>query len=81
MQLPYVGSVKLEGMTLDEAKKTLLEAFGEYMRIPDISIFVTGYGKRKVYVMGDVTKPWQAPAVGRIAGAARASKSSACATM
>ena len=57
VQLPYVGSVKLEGMTLDEAKKTLLEAFGEYMRIPDISIFVTRYGKRKVYVMGDVTKP------------------------
>ena len=57
VQLPYVGSVKLEGMTLDEAKKTLLEAFGEYMRIPDISVFVTKYGKRKVYVMGDVTKP------------------------
>ena len=57
VQLPNVGSVKLEGMTLDEAKEALLEAFGEYMRIPDISIFVTKYGKRKVYVMGDVTKP------------------------
>ena len=57
VQLPYVGSVKLEGMTLDEAKEALMEAFGEYMRIPDISVFVTKYGKRKVYVMGDVTKP------------------------
>ena len=57
VQLPYVGSVKMEGLTLDEAKEVLMESLGEYLRIPDISIFVTKHGKRKVYVMGDVTKP------------------------
>ena len=34
VQLPYVGSVKMEGMTLDEAKEVLMESLGEYLRIP-----------------------------------------------
>ena len=57
VQLPYVGSVKMEGMTLDEAKAVLMESLGEYLRIPDMSLLITSYGPRKVYVMGDVTKP------------------------
>ena len=57
VQLPYVGSIKMEGMTLDEAKEVLMESLGEYLRIPDMSLLVTKYGSRKVYVMGDVAKP------------------------
>ena len=57
VQLPYVGSIKMEGMTLDEAKAVLMESLGEYLRIPDMSLLVTKYGSRKVYVMGDVAKP------------------------
>ena len=57
VQLPYVGSVKMEGMTLDEAKEVLMESLGEYLRIPDMSLLITGYGPRKVYVMGTVAAP------------------------
>jgi len=57
VQLPYVGSVKLEGLTLDEAKAVLMESLGEYLRIPDMSLLITGYGPRKVYVMGTVAAP------------------------
>ena len=57
VQLPYVGSIKMEGMTLDEAKSVLMESLGEYLRIPDMSLLITSYGSRKVYVMGDVAKP------------------------
>ena len=57
VQLPYVGSIKMEGMTLDEAKEVLMESLGEYLRIPDMSLLVTKYGSRKVYVMGDVAQP------------------------
>ena len=57
VQLPYVGSIKMEGMTLDEAKSVLMESLGEYLRIPDMSLLVTKYGSRKVYVMGDVAQP------------------------
>jgi len=57
VQLPYVGSVKMEGLTLDEAKEVLMESLGEYLRIPDMSLLITSYGPRKVYVMGNVVSP------------------------
>ncbi len=57
VQLPFVGNVKLEGLTLDEAKDVLMESLTQYLKIPDLSLLVTSYGPRKVYVMGEVAKP------------------------
>lgn len=57
VQLPYVGSVKMEGLTLDEAKTVLMDSLTQYLRIPDLSLVITSYGPRKVYVMGEVNKP------------------------
>ena len=57
VQLPYVGSVKMEGLTLDEAKAVLMDSLTQYLRIPDLSLVITSYGPRKVYVMGEVNKP------------------------
>ena len=56
-QLPYVGSVKLAGLTLDEAKAVLMERMGKYLRFPDMSLIMSSYGPRKVYVMGEVGAP------------------------
>lgn len=57
VQLPYVGSVKLAGMTLDEAKAILMERMRQYLRFPDMSLIMKSYGPRKVYVMGEVNTP------------------------
>lgn len=56
-QLPYVGSVKLAGLTLDEAKAVLMERMREYLRFPDLSLLMRSYGPHKVYVMGEVGAP------------------------
>mgnify|MGYP000851460388 FL=1 len=56
-QLPYVGSVKLAGMTLDEAKAVLIARMSEYLHVPDLSLLMRSYGARKVYVMGEVNAP------------------------
>ena len=56
-QLPYVGSVKLAGLTLDEAKAVLMQRMGQYLRFPDMSLIMKSYGPRKVYVMGEVGSP------------------------
>ena len=56
-QLPYVGSVKLAGLTLDEAKAVLIERMSVYLRVPDLSLLMKSYGPRKVYVMGEVRSP------------------------
>jgi len=56
-QLPYVGAVKLAGLTLNEATELLTERMGEYIKIPSMSIVIKSYGPRKVYVMGSVNSP------------------------
>lgn len=57
VQLPYAGSVKLAGLTLDEAREVLSERLRRYLRFPDMSVIVKEYGVRKVYVMGEVKTP------------------------
>lgn len=57
VNLPYVGAVKLSGLTTSEANKLLTEKLGEYIKIPSLTIMIKEYGPRKVYVMGEVKTP------------------------
>ena len=57
VNLPYAGSVKLAGLTLEETKTVLTQKFSKYLKIPDMSVMVTSYGPRKVQVLGEVNKP------------------------
>ena len=57
VNLPYAGSVKLAGLTIEEAKEILTAKFGRYIKIPDMSIIVTNYGPRRIQVLGEVNAP------------------------
>ena len=57
VQLPYVGPVKLAGMTLEEAKGVLMDRMREYLKFPDMALIMKSYGPRKIYVMGEVRSP------------------------
>ena len=57
VNLPYAGSTKLAGLTISEAVNLLTERLGTYIKIPSLSIMVTEYGVRKIYVMGEVARP------------------------
>lgn len=46
VNLPYAGSVKLAGLTIEEAKQVLTAKFGRYIKIPDMSVMVNSYGPR-----------------------------------
>jgi polysaccharide export outer membrane protein len=52
--LANIGSVKLSGLTLAQAEEALMEKLGDYLLNPDISITMTRYGTRQVFVMGEV---------------------------
>lgn len=55
--LPFAGRVELAGLTLDEATEVIREKLSRYVRITELYVSVKDYGKRKVYVMGEVAKP------------------------
>ena len=57
VRLPYVGNVKLVGLTLDEAKDEIYAQLSEYYKLPDLNVYMNSYGPRKVYVMGNVNNP------------------------
>lgn len=56
-QIPYVGNVKLVGLTLDEAKDLIQTKLSKYFKIPELYVYLESYGARKVYVMGNVNNP------------------------
>jgi len=57
VSIPYIGNVKLAGLTVDEARDLIQDRLSEYIRIPSMSVSIREYGKRKVYVTGEVSKP------------------------
>ncbi len=56
-QLPYAGSLRLAGLTIEEAQDLISERMHRYLRFPELTIGVKTYGKRRVYVMGEVSAP------------------------
>ena len=55
--LPYVGNVKLAGLTLDEARRVIYTKLSQYYKLPELNVSIKSYGVRKVYVMGNVQMP------------------------
>ena len=55
--IPYVGNVKLVGLTLAEAGDVIKEKLSQYVKIPSLVVSIRNYGARRVYVMGEVEKP------------------------
>jgi polysaccharide export outer membrane protein len=56
VNLPFVGTLKLGGLTIDEAHTLLTEKLGQYIKNPNLSIMISEYGSRQVYVMGEVNR-------------------------
>lgn len=57
VRLPYAGSCKVIGLTLDEARDLIHEKLSKYFKLPEFNLYIKSYGKRKVYVMGNVNNP------------------------
>ena len=56
-QIPYVGNIKLAGLTLSEAKDVIQAKLSKYFKLSEFNVYLKEYGKRKVYVMGNVEEP------------------------
>lgn len=54
INLPYMSQIKLAGLTVAEAEKIIEEKAKEYYKIPEMSVSVSSYGPRQIYVVGEV---------------------------
>lgn len=63
IDFPFIGSVKVVGLEPPQISNLLATKLktGEYLRDPQVSVFVTDYASKRVSVMGAVEKPGAFP--------------------
>ncbi|MDI7860644.1 polysaccharide export protein [Rhizobiaceae bacterium n13] len=60
-QIPYVGSVRFAGTTIDQARASIVSALKAKAVEPDVTVSLSGNASRTVSVSGDVSKPGVVP--------------------
>jgi polysaccharide export outer membrane protein len=64
--LPYLQSVKVDGLTKDELEIRLASLLEKYVKKAQVSIFIKEYQSKRVAVIGAVNKPGMYELVGRV---------------
>ncbi len=54
---PYVGVIRVEGMTIEQLRDTLTRRLAHYIENPQLDVKVVAYRSKKVYVVGEVKQP------------------------
>ncbi|MBI5210927.1 MAG: polysaccharide export protein [Elusimicrobia bacterium] len=57
VSLPLIGNVKIGGMTLDQAEALVADKYKEFVVSPQVTLFISEYAQRKIYVLGEVKAP------------------------
>ncbi|MBE6412346.1 MAG: hypothetical protein E7036_07330 [Opitutales bacterium] len=56
--MPLINAVKVSGLTVQEAQKQIKALYEkDYLVKADVSIFISEYSPRRVYVIGQVNRP------------------------
>jgi polysaccharide export outer membrane protein len=64
ISLPLIGDVFVEGMAPMELVEKLTERFSKYTKNPAVSVIVTGFNSKKIYVIGEVFRQGPYPYTG-----------------
>ena len=54
VDLPFIGKVKLDGLTLNEAQNILMDVIKDFYKNPDLQINIEEFNSSKVYIVGAV---------------------------
>lgn len=54
IDLPFIGKVKLDGLTLNEAQNILMDVIKGFYKNPDLQINIEEFNSSKVYIVGAV---------------------------
>lgn len=61
ISFPFIGTVKVGGKSIIEAEQTIAAGLSEYLKKPQVTIFVKEYSARQIYVLGEVKNPGAFP--------------------
>jgi polysaccharide export outer membrane protein len=61
IHLPFVGSVRVAGLTLEQAQSVVKNAFSSYLREPWAVIEMADYRTKQVFIFGAVKRPGPVP--------------------
>jgi polysaccharide export outer membrane protein len=64
ISLPLIGDVAAEGLTPMELSEKLTQEFSKYVKNPAVSVIVTGFFSKKIYVIGEVFRQGPVPYTG-----------------
>lgn len=54
---PYVGKLKVAGLTMEQAQIKIAQRLSRYIRNPQVTVQVAKYRNRNIYVLGEVVSP------------------------
>ena len=54
IDLPFIGKVQLEDLTLSEAQNILMQIISDYYKNPDVQLEIQTYNSSKVHIVGAV---------------------------
>ena len=54
VDLPFIGKVKVDGLTINEAQDILIEVVKDFYKNPDLQINIDEFNSSKVYIVGAV---------------------------
>lgn len=61
IQFPYVGVVKVGGLTEIQTQELLTDRLAKYIRMPQVTVRVMGFFSKRIYVDGEVREPGALP--------------------
>ena len=54
---PLAGNLKFSELSVPEAESFLAVKLSDYIKAPQVTIFIKEYGNKQIYVLGEVKKP------------------------
>lgn len=64
IQYAFVGDIQAEGLTKGQLKERLIKELERFIKVPEVSVVITAYNSKNIYVLGEVTRPGQYPMKG-----------------
>lgn len=61
IQFPYVGQIKLSGLTEYEARDLITQRLAKYVKNPQVTVRIQSYRSARVYIDGEVRTPGLQP--------------------